>query len=303
MKKRLNSLCSYLLPTGILGVVGILLRLSMLKTGIDDKGLLIPFHIPSILLWGLSAGVCLWLLISLRNISDGSRYRDLFPKSLLSGTLSIAGGGLMILSFLIHRPEQVTGLILGLAAAGCMIFAGYCRIRGLHPNFLFHGLICLSFIHRLILNYQDWNANPQLHSYGIQMLACVMLMLGSFHRACCDANIFNRRKLGFSLLLAVYLCLTSVSDQEMGLYYLAAGLWAAGSLCRLDSLPVRAAPTAAEKDPVLEAEPMDPSNVETLVAPEPQPEEPTSGEAPAGDYDLLDDPFFASLLAEQSDEK
>ena len=304
MNKHLKTVSRYLLPTAVLGLVGAVFRSLALTTGIDDKGLLIRFNLPFLLTWVLTAGVCLWLLLSLRKLTDGSRYRELFPRDLISGILSIAGGVLMAMVVVLKmRPDPVWIWVTGLIAAAGMIFAGTCRIRGLHPNFLFHGFICVFFIYQLVLNYQDWNANPQIHNYAVQMLACVALMLGSFHRACCDANIFNRRKLGFSMLMAVYLCLVSMSDGQMGLYYLAAGLWAAGNVCRLDPLPVRAKVTeeSVDEEPLPGEKPEEAVPEEVPETPAPEeilPPEPVKEKSSTDDLEIegIDPELLESLL-------
>jgi membrane protease YdiL (CAAX protease family) len=63
--------------------------------------------------------------------------------------------------------------LMGIAAAAALAFTGLCRLKGLRPTFLFHTLICLNFVVRLISHYQIWCADPQLQDYCFQLLGTV----------------------------------------------------------------------------------------------------------------------------------
>ena len=62
-------------------------------------------------------------------------------------------------------------------------------------------------------------------------------MLCAFHRTCCDAGIIQRRKLLATGLGAAFCCMAALAgDFQVG-FFLASGLWAAGSMCHVAVLP------------------------------------------------------------------
>ena len=83
----------------------------------------------------------------------------------------------------------------------------------------------------------DGNHLSILHTYAYQLLAEVLLMLSAFHRTCCDAGIIQRRKLLATGLGAAFCCMAALAgDFQVG-FFLASGLWAAGSMCHVAVLP------------------------------------------------------------------
>ena len=237
MKNKNNLL--FLGLTAVCGSVAAILRQRMLTVGVDEKGLLIPSDPCDIALWIVSIGYLVTLLVLLRRLGGSGGFGENFPACRLRGGLSVVGGALL-------AAESVRQLLaaqllvggLGILGGIGMIGAGVCRFSGKRPSPLFHTVVCVFFILRLILSFQGWSADPQLQDYALQMMACVCLMLFSFHRASCDAGIINRRRTVFFGLAAAYFCLAALSDELMPLLYLASGLWTVGAGCNLDTLPV-----------------------------------------------------------------
>ena len=89
----------------------------------------------------------------------------------------------------------------------------------------------------LVTNYRLWSADPQLHDYAYHLLAGVRLMLCSFHRTCCDARVIQRRKLLATGLGAAFCCMAALAGDFQVVFFLASGLWAAGSMCHVAVLP------------------------------------------------------------------
>lgn len=234
MKKDQRML--FWMPTVVLGLIGMVLRVAMLRTGFDEKGLLIRGHYSVWGLWAVSIGFAVLLICLLRRLEGSGKFRDIFPKCALSGGLAMAGGvGMGIVTVL--EFSGIGDLVLGLLASAGMVFTGLCRVKGRRPNFLFHAIVCVYVITVLLRMYQFWSADSQLQDYACQMMALVLLMLFSFHRSCCDAGIIDRKKLVFTGLAACFLCLVSLSDGQNWGFYLAAGLWTVGSMCNLNALP------------------------------------------------------------------
>ena len=220
--------------TLLCGSLGCILRILMMRTGLDESGLLKPFNLPHYGLWILSIGFLILLLMNLKKLGADGCYKEFFPASRLQGFLSMAGGLLLIGANLGQLFSG--GLLMGLAGilAGIgMILVGLCRIQGERPSPMFHSLLCIFYVLRLVISFRSWSADPQLQDYALQLLACINLMLLSFHRASCDARIIERRRTVFLGLAAVYFCMCSLSDASAPLFYAASGLWAAGSLCSL----------------------------------------------------------------------
>lgn len=219
------------------GAAGVILRLFMIKTGLDEAGLLERGDLSSYGLWAVSLLFLLILALSLKKLGVNGSYADNFPKSRLYGTVSMTGGVLLVLES-VRQILAASPLIgwAGVLAGVCMMLTGLCRARGERPSPAFHCIVCVFFILRLISSFRHWSSDPQLQDYAVQLMACVCLMLLSFHRTSCDAKIINRRHTVFLGLAAIYFCMVSVTDDDTPLLYLASGLWAFGSLCTLAEL-------------------------------------------------------------------
>lgn len=224
-------------PTAVLGGASMLLHRYMMETCFDAKGLLTAGNLPGKLLWVLGVGFAAYLLVLLRTIGGNGSFEDNFPKCLLSGGLALAGGAVMGMAVPELGFAEPWKMALCYAAAVCMAAGGLCRMVGKRPAFVIHGVVCLFYILVLVSHYQLWSADPQIQDYAYQLLAGVLLMLASFHRTCCDAGIIERRKLLFTGLCAAFCCLAALSGGFRNSFYLASGLWAAGSMCNVAVLP------------------------------------------------------------------
>jgi hypothetical protein len=65
----------------------------------------------------------------------------------------------------------------------------------------------------------------------------VLLLLCSFHRTCCDAGIFQRRKLIFTGMTAAVCAAAALSSGFQPGFFLASALWALGCVCDPAVLP------------------------------------------------------------------
>lgn len=235
MKNQKNNLTALILAIGG-GVCAGALRLRLLTTGLDEKGLLIPGNPLNYALWAVVIGFMAVTVFLVRGLKAGAFERH-FPACRLRAILSVAGGVLLAAQSARILSDQRLAGVLGLIAGICMAAAGLFRWSGKRPSPLFHCAVCVYFVIRLILSFQSWGADPQMQDYALQLMACVSLMLFSFHRASCDAGSVSPRRTALFGLAAVFFCVASLSDAAAPLFYAACGLWAIGAGSTLDKLP------------------------------------------------------------------
>lgn len=238
------------------GLASMGLHRYMMRTCIDEKGLLIPGNLPGMLLWAVGIAFVLFLFLALRTIGGDGSYADNFPPCVLSGSLMVLAGGLLSclypllelvgnaslpaatgLPLLIQQGSAVAMRFLPRTAAVSMAILGLLRIYGKKPWPVLSGIICLFYMLMLVSNYRLWSADPRLHLYAYPLLAHVLLMLSAFHRTCCDAGIIQRRKLLATGLCAAACSMAALSTDFLPGFFLSSGLWAAGSMCNVAVLP------------------------------------------------------------------
>lgn len=223
------------------GGLGILLRLWYLSTE-DDRGFLARGHISMTLLLALTAVLMVLLFVGCRYLRQGNKYSFNFPASAYGGIgAALAGLGIGLASVVelltgVDQLELLTA-VLGIVAAASLVFVGHSRWKGLHPNMLFHTVICLYLMLRLLCMYRSCSANPQLADYGFELLALVCSMLSSYHRATFDANFGARAPHVFFSLAAVYFCLVALPGDTGALMYMSLGVWMFTDLCNLTPMP------------------------------------------------------------------
>lgn len=252
MKKTTQSELLPYLTVGLSGL-GIILRLWLYTTGLDDKGFLKTGHPAWILLWVLSfvtAAVLFWLT---RPVKGQGRYVDNFPASWLGAAgccAAAAGIFLTALGDLMDGADAIaiaTG-VLGVLCVPALIFVAYSRWRGMRSSFLLYVLLCVFFAARLISQYRMWSADPQLADYCFQLLACAGLMLTTYQRATFDLRMGRRRSYAFLCLLTVYFCCLSIPYCEQKLFYITAAVWLFTNLCSLKPLSRRVNRTARQPE-------------------------------------------------------
>jgi hypothetical protein len=233
------------------GCSSLALHRYMMNNCFDDKGLLIAGNLPELLMLAVGAAFVLGMGLLVRRLGGDGTYEDNFPRDMVSGVLLVAAGLVLAMGtdaqtqpldqtgglHLLGSVLEIGGRVLPWLAAGSMAVLGVCRIQGRRPRPVFSGLVCLHFMIMLVRDYRLWSADPQVHNYAYQLLAGVLLMLCAFHRTCCDAGIIQRRKLLATGLGAAFCCMAALAgDFQLG-FFLASGLWAAGSMCHVAVLP------------------------------------------------------------------
>ena len=212
------------------------LRKTLYAFGFDGRGLLVENHPAALALWGLTAVVAVLLILFALRPQGGAV--TIAPRLGAAGAFAAAAGVLInAMAELARREVPMAPLVglLGIAAAAALAFTGLCRLKGLRPTFLFHTLICLNFVVRLISHYQIWCADPQLQDYCFQLLGTVCAMLFAYHRAALDMKGGNRRTLVIMGLLGSYCCCLSVVASDAPTLYAGLAAWMITNLGTLAS--------------------------------------------------------------------
>ena len=235
------------------GLLGLLLRFWLQRTGIDFLGLFEDGHPATILMFVLTALTLPVLLLCARPLKDGLGYRKLFAPSLpnLIGCIIGAGGILVAdLTELSQRTDLVSivTFFVGILAAVGIVCSGICRLRGWHMTFLWRCATIAYFTLHLLSQYRSWSSEPQLMKYFFPLLASISLMLCSYFRAVLDVEQKSRRWYVFTNQTALFFCFLSVIGENV-FFYLPMGIWTATELCSLRQ--PKPAPQMALPAPVL----------------------------------------------------
>ena len=213
------------------GVAGYCLR-SELYTLADPSGLLPHGHIFHRSAVALSILVA--ILVSLGTLKEKDTLSSA-PRSLGDGLLAILAGCCLIPeAYYIYKvaanPINFLSCVLAFAAIPCLMYVGYCRIRGFHPLVFGNSLVCLFFAFYMVSKTQLWSAQPQIEQYLFPMFACITLSLGGYYRAALDANMCKRKPLLFFSLLALHFCISALPGNDEPWFYVAGALWALSTI-------------------------------------------------------------------------
>ncbi len=202
-----------------LGAFGALLRWGLYGLGVDEKGLLEPFHIFKILLWLTTiAALGLCLLVGQKRIKHRPQNREAL------GELLAAAGIALVVPEL--KPE--TGLMLewvrfltGILAAAGLAWGAWQRYRGREGSFLAFAPVCVFLAFDLVSRYRIWSSHPQALDYLFQLVGALSMMVFGYYR-CIPKHHAARRRVA---LLGVYCCLVAVSAWELVPLYLGGAAW------------------------------------------------------------------------------
>ena len=233
------------------GGVGLVLRLELYASALDEKNLLITGHPLDIALVGFTGAVMAFLVVALWPLYGSLRYADNFHASKAAAAGCVAGAVGMLLSVLLTKtqPDRLFAVwkIMGLLSAVCLLLTGWERLRGKQPNFLLHGAVTVFWLVHLIYNYRGWSVEPQLQNYLFSLMASVGFLMFSYYQTAFDVNSGKRRNMLAVGLGGAYFALVALSGCETPLLYGGCAVWALTNLCSLT--PVRRRP-----NPVTEGE-------------------------------------------------
>ena len=224
----------------ISGSVGLGLRCWLLSA-MNEDGLLPMYHIAGILSLVLlltTAGLLFWLL---RGAIPSNAYRHIFPPSTLAAAgTAIGAAGLGISAFTVEATGLLGMLVplLGIASIGALLYASYCRMIGLRPNSLLHGVMVVYVLFRILTCCRIWGAEPQLQLYLFPMLGAMFLLLACFFRAEADALAGDYRKYLFFGQIALFCCVMCLPGDDW-LFYLSAAVWLSTDYCVLPSRQIQ----------------------------------------------------------------
>lgn len=219
-----------------LGIATVALRYGLYTTGVDEKNLLVPGNVLSVLVW---ASVLVTALAMVWGFIQGCRrmWEDYSEEPSIRGAL-----GAVVLSAAIGYTVYVQGMpfqtveklsqIVGLLCVPCLLVSAFCRLKGVRPFFACHGCVCVYFCVHLVKCYGIWSANPQFQDYVFSMLACACLALFAYQQTAMDTDM-GEGMLQYTLgLLAGYLGIAALYGAQHPWLYLAGSIWALTNLTR-----------------------------------------------------------------------
>lgn len=218
------------------GCIGLALRIWLLNTGIDEKGLLNTVHPANILVFVLTAIFLLLLAAAAQPLTAMDKYAKLFPASPRRALGALLGGiGILYGGIFMHLPLRgllsVILLLLALLAAVAMVGTAFCRLKGLRPNFLLPTAITLYMMLHTVSECRNWNALSQVEEYFFPLMSCVFLLLTCYQNSLLNLQRGSRRQFVFFSQAALFFCLLSATSHTV--FYLCIAAWLALDLCSL----------------------------------------------------------------------
>lgn len=231
-----NPLKPKLIPVVTLsaGAIGILLRLWLLASGIDQKGLLDTKH-PANTLCLVLTGVFLALLFACLYRTPAKPYRGLFPPSVPSAVgcwIAAVGIGFTLLTERAGTTDllSVVSSALGILSVFALVILGLRRLQGIRPNPVYHALVTLYLMLQLVCRYRLWSSETQLSVLFFRLMAAIFLMLSTYYLATLDAGTGNLKFYLFTRNSALFFCMVSAQEQSPA-FYVSMALWIVLSGC------------------------------------------------------------------------
>lgn len=222
----------------VLGVPAFALMAMLMASGLDERELFIPGHFAGILLWILTAAMCVLTFLSVRSYGGKTKYIRMFPAS-TPAAAGILGAALAVLASTWQIWTSNTDLldlavvILGTSSCVALVWLAWCRYRGTRGSFLLWSLFTAFLMLRLMLSYRTWSAEPELLRYCFPMLASACLTLAGYYRTAFSVGLGSRQHYLFFTQLSIFFCMT-VLGNGFDLFYLGMLLW-----CALDLTVLR----------------------------------------------------------------
>lgn len=217
------------------GLLGILLRAALYRTGFDDRGILSDSHPLHLMSLGLTAAVTIYLVWN--SFQTQSEDQDRPLVRFLLGLL----GSYFLLIHTVTLFSRTMGLLelarFALALFSAIAAAVFVLPFGTHRRMrlVCLGVIIVGFGLDMLCRYRTWSGNPQLPDYFFHLLGGVMLSLGSYHTLALDTGLGKPRIQRFCCNMALFLCLLSLIGPDPWEFYLGGALWA--SVCALTPAP------------------------------------------------------------------
>lgn len=239
MIKRPVKSSHLLIFTASAALLGLLLRIWLYTTAVDEKGLLITSHPAGIMVFILTALVVAALAYCVIRLGTPPAYNQLFPVSTFAffGNLLSAAG--FLISGILRLSEQngllsILSFIVSIAAAGSLVYIALCRQKQQHPSMLFHGILTISVMLHIVSQYRTWSTEVQLQNYFFPLMASVTCLLAAYHRTALDVRTGSRKWYVFSNQAALFFSTLCLPNDNM-IFYLSIAIWSAANLCSLRS--------------------------------------------------------------------
>lgn len=217
--------------TVAMAAVAVLLRYLMYFIAVDEKGLLIPWNWPGILLALVVAAAVAAVVIGCRYLQD-AQDNVILVNDWIYGCALALGIAVMLLTE-DRRGDNLANirLWLGWASVPSVLAVTFGLRMGKRPVFLFHGIVCVFFGLHLVDYYRFWSGETQLTNYVFQLFGCVGLMFTAYQRTAFDVELGNIRILRITELLTAFACLVAAPDSgKLALFYAAGGMWCLAGL-------------------------------------------------------------------------
>ncbi len=207
------------------GAAGLLLRLWLFHTGVDEKGLLVSGHPADTLSYILIAITIAGLFLLPRFLGFGAGSFGALPAAV--GNLAAAAGILYAGICSLNGTSDPIALFVFLlnipAAIGC-VYSAWCKLQKKPDSVLLQSLITVFLVLYPVSQYRLLSTQPQLQYYFFQVLAAVFLMFTAYLRTSLANGSRNEKKCVFCRHTALFLCLMCLADENR-LFYLAMALW------------------------------------------------------------------------------
>lgn len=234
-----RSLIIKILPwlAPILGCLGMIAIWAVQTFGIDDRGLIQPFHISALAVYCITAVMAAGVLFMIRDMEDTSGYRRLFPDSRLAavGTLCAAIG---ILATVVEsltamdEPIRIISGLLKIIAGIALIYLARCRWKNLRGSFLAWAAATTYMLLRIMFEYRSWSTQPELLRYLFPLLASVCMVLAMYHRMAFCVKMGSRTQFLFFSQFGAFCCLLAFAGTPAP-FYLGMAVWAMTDRCSL----------------------------------------------------------------------
>lgn len=235
--KRLFSIKLLPVLTALAGGIGFLLRFWLFRTGIDSRGLLIPDHPASLLIFLLSGLYLCLLFLSVRSLK-AKKPATPFPPSVFSMIGNLAGAaGLVWIA--LRSAKDSTGIIVpviqvfGVIAALGLLYVAFSRLRGGKYTDTVLLLVVAFLMVQAIYLYRALSVCAQVQIFLFPLIAALFLTLTALYRSRVITKPAELPAYVFCNQASVFFCCLCLNGTYLP-FFLLMGIWAVGDLCCLE---------------------------------------------------------------------
>ena len=226
-----------LAATGVLAILGFMLRKHQLLHGFTEAGLPNGVGVPGLVILVILA-VAAFVAVALTK-EKRPGWEENYTKSPLSFGLSLLSAGLLLaasgLIFVSQTPvAEDTNIIatrltavLGLLTALCYVVIAAGNYRGKAAKTGAYLLPIIYYILQLIFNFKSWSTDPVILDYCFKLFSLISILLAVFHTGGFVFGSGKRRASIFFCLAGIFFAAPAVADGGVGfvLQTLGSALW------------------------------------------------------------------------------